>query len=90
MCDDRIEEIGSKEELLLTTEANFLALLKKMSAYSEAVSVMYWDMRTGAPKRGIPARSKAVGTLSSELFKMSVSEEMANLLDELENKKESL
>ena len=39
-----------------------------MSAYSEALSIMYWDMRTGAPKKGIPARSEAVGTLSSELF----------------------
>lgn len=61
-----------------------------MSAYSEAVSVMYWDMRTGAPKKGIPARSEAVGTLSTELFNMSISDEMAKLLDELENKKDSL
>ena len=41
--------------ILLTTEENFLALLKKMSAYGEAISIMYWDMRTGAPKKGIPA-----------------------------------
>ena len=74
----------------MKTEENFLALLKKMSAYSEAVSVMYWDMRTGAPKKAIAARSEAVGTLSSEVFKMSISNEMAELLDELENKKESL
>ena len=61
-----------------------------MSAYSEALSIMYWDMRTGAPKKGIPARSEAVGTLSSELFKMSVSEEMEGYLEELEEKKDSL
>lgn len=61
-----------------------------MSAYSEAVSVMYWDMRTGAPKKGLPARSEAVGTLSTELFNMSISDEMANILDELEKKKETL
>lgn len=74
----------------MNTEDNFLALLKKMSAYSEAVSVMYWDMRTGAPKKGISARSEAVGTLSTEVFNMSVSEEMENLLNELEEKKDSL
>ncbi len=74
----------------MTTEENFLALLKKMSAYSEALSIMYWDMRTGAPKKGIPARSEAVGTLSSELFKMSVSKEMGDYLEELGNKKDSL
>lgn len=61
-----------------------------MSAYDEAVSIMYWDMRTGAPKKGIPARSEAVGTLSTELFKMSVSEEMKGYLEELEKQKESL
>ena len=51
---------------------------------------MYWDMRTGAPKKGIESRSEAVGTLSAEVFKMSVSDEMATLLEELEAKKESL
>src|SRR5690606_34224332 len=65
-------------------------LLKKMSAYSEALNIMYWDMRTGAPKKGIAARSEAVGTLSSELFKMSVSEEMGAYLDELGKKMDSL
>jgi carboxypeptidase Taq len=80
----------SEGELLLTTEEKFLALVKKMSAYSEALSIMYWDMRTGAPKKGIPTRSEAVGTLSSELFKISVSEEMEGYLIELEEKKDSL
>ena len=64
----------------MNTEEKFYALLKKMSAYSEAVSVMYWDMRTGAPKKGISARSEAVGTLSTEVFNMSVSVEMEQLL----------
>ncbi|WP_256439557.1 carboxypeptidase M32 [Sporosarcina sp. 6E9] len=74
----------------MTTEDRFLALLKKMRAYSEAISIMYWDMRTGAPKKGIESRSEAVGTLSAEVFKLSVSDEMATLLEELEAKKESL
>lgn len=74
----------------MTTKENFLALLKKMSAYSEAISIMYWDMRTGAPKKGIPTRSEAVGTLSSEVFKMSVSEEMEGYLGELEKMEKSL
>ena len=51
---------------------------------------MYWDMRTGAPKKGIPARSEAVGTLSTELFKMSVSEEMGGYLEELGDRKDTL
>jgi carboxypeptidase Taq len=74
----------------LSTEEKFVALLKKMSAYSEAVSIMYWDMRTGAPKKGIPARSEAVGTLSTELFKLSISEEMGGYLEKLGNRKDTL
>lgn len=74
----------------LTTVEKFESLLKKMSAYEEAVSIMYWDMRTGAPKKGIPMRSEAVGVLSTELFKMSTSDEMKNYLTELQNEKDGL
>ena len=69
--------------MYMNTEQKFLELLKKMSAYSEALGIMYWDMRTGAPKKGLAARSEAVGTLSTELFKLSVSEEMESYLNEL-------
>lgn len=67
--------------MYMNTEQKFLELLKKMSAYSEALGIMYWDMRTGAPKKGLAARSEAVGTLSTELFKLSVSEEMESYLN---------
>lgn len=48
-----------------------------MTAFSEALSLLYWDLRTGAPKKGAEQRSEVVGILSSEVFKMSTSEEMA-------------
>lgn len=35
-----------------TYEKEFLQLLKKISQYEQAINVMYWDMRTGAPKKG--------------------------------------
>ncbi|WP_163856132.1 carboxypeptidase M32 [Paenibacillus elgii] len=59
----------------------FKQYLKKMKSYEEAVGLIYWDMRTGAPKKGIAARSEVVGELSGELFKMSVSDEMGAFLD---------
>lgn len=71
-------------------EKDFLAHLKKMSAYDEAISIMYWDMRTGAPKKGIASRSEAVGTLSAEQYKMGVSSEMESYLKKLEKKKSTL
>ena len=37
-------------------------------------------MRTGAPKKGVDQRSEVIGQLSSDVFKMTVSEEMARYI----------
>src|SRR3954468_22228403 len=66
--------IALKYELL---EKEFLDYVKKMSAYNEALGLVYWDLRTGAPRKGVEQRSEVIGMLSSEVFKMSTSEEMA-------------
>ncbi|MEH7117121.1 carboxypeptidase M32 [Neobacillus vireti] len=58
-------------------EKEFLEFVKKISAYNEALGLIYWDLRTGAPKQGVEQRSEVIGLLSSEVFKMSTSEEMA-------------
>lgn len=65
------------------TEKEFLDYVKKMSAYQEALSVLYWDLRTGAPKDGVEQRSEVIGVLSSEIFNMSTSEEMASYINTL-------
>jgi carboxypeptidase Taq len=65
------------------TEKQFLEYVKKMGAYSEALSLIYWDLRTGAPKKGVEQRSEVIGVLSSEIFNMSTSEEMAAYLAQL-------
>ena len=64
-------------------ERDFLEYVKKMSAYNEALSVIYWDLRTGAPKKGVEQRSEVIGMISSEVFKMSTSEEMAFFIAKL-------
>ncbi|WP_342432078.1 carboxypeptidase M32 [Neobacillus sp. FSL H8-0543] len=64
-------------------EEAFLDYVKKISAYNEALSVIYWDLRTGAPKKGVEQRSEVIGVLSSEVFKMSTSEEMASYIANL-------
>ena len=61
-----------------------------MSAYSEAMSYYVLGYAYRGTEKGIPTRSEAVGTLSSELFKMSVSEEMRGYLEDLGQKKDSL
>ncbi|MGG1550626.1 carboxypeptidase M32 [Paenibacillus ferrarius] len=59
----------------------FKAYIRKMKQYEEAIALIYWDMRTGAPKKGIETRSEVVGELSTEVFRMSTSEEMGGYLD---------
>ncbi|WP_210367811.1 carboxypeptidase M32 [Bacillus sp. REN3] len=67
------------------TEKQFLEYIKKMGAYAEALSLIYWDLRTGAPKKGVEQRSEVIGVLSYELFNMSTSEEMAGYISKLSN-----
>jgi len=67
----------------------FRALTGRIKQYEEILGLVYWDMRTGAPRKGVELRSEAVGSLSAETFKLSTSEEMGELLAEL-NKPETL
>ncbi|WP_409346844.1 carboxypeptidase M32 [Paenibacillus sp. MBLB4367] len=55
-------------------------LVKKIKSYEEAVGLIYWDMRTGLPKKGVEGRSEVVGVLSGEMFRLSVSDEMGGYL----------
>lgn len=64
-------------EKIKQIEQEFMNYIHKMSAYNEALSLVYWDLRTGAPKKSVEQRSQVIGTLSSEVFRMSTSEEMA-------------
>jgi carboxypeptidase Taq len=63
-----------------TQLAGFKRLVRKMKHYEEAVGLIYWDMRTGAPKKGLAARSEVVGELSTEAFRMAISDEMGGYL----------
>ncbi|BFH62132.1 carboxypeptidase M32 [Paenibacillus azoreducens] len=67
-------ELNAKLEL-------FMEINRKISAYNEAISLMHWDLRTGAPRRGVELRSGVIGTLSAEQFKLRVSDEMGEYID---------
>ncbi|TCZ81074.1 carboxypeptidase M32 [Paenibacillus albiflavus] len=62
---------------------SFKQYIRKLKAYHEAIGLIYWDMRTGAPRKGLESRAEAVGELSAESFRMSVSEQMSNYLNYL-------
>lgn len=74
----------------MTLEQQFTEHVGKMRAYQEALSLLYWDLRTGAPKKGIDLRSETIGTLSSELFALSTSDSFGELLSSLEAEKDGM
>ncbi|WP_433946552.1 carboxypeptidase M32 [Paenibacillus sp. SN-8-1] len=61
----------------------FRELNKKIRSYYEAVALMAWDLRTGAPRKGAETRAETLGILSTESFKLQTSPEMGELLDAL-------
>ncbi|AZV63789.1 carboxypeptidase M32 [Peribacillus frigoritolerans] len=71
-------------------EKEFKEYVKKISAYNEALALIFWDLRTGAPKKGVEQRSEVIGVLSSEVFNMSTSKEMESFIAELSMGKVSL
>lgn len=62
------------------TAQAFRDYVKQIVHYYEALALMEWDLRTGAPKKGAPLRAEAIGTLSAESFRMRTSEQMAEYL----------
>ncbi len=75
---------------LSESETSFMEYVKKMEAFNEALQLIYWDLRTGAPKKGGKQRSQVVGVLSNEYFQMSTSEEMAAFIAKLYGRKQEL
>lgn len=74
----------------MSIELQFTDHMKKLRAYNEAVSLLYWDLRTGAPKKGVDLRSETIGLISSDIFIMSTSDEFGELITALEGKKDEL
>ncbi|MEY8190847.1 carboxypeptidase M32 [Peribacillus simplex] len=71
-------------------EKEFREYVKKISAYNEALALIFWDLRTGSPKQGGEQRSEVIGVLSSEVFNMSTSKEMESFIAELSLEKATL
>lgn len=78
-----MSESNGSGKLATDTLKRFRDLTGKIKHYEEILGVAYWDMRTGAPRKGIELRSQAIGDLSAESFKLSTSDEMGELLAQL-------
>ncbi|WP_134669631.1 carboxypeptidase M32 [Halorussus marinus] len=66
------------------TYTEFIEKVQRLSNVGQAAGVLAWDQEVMMPEGGTPARSKQRSTLSSLSHELLTSEEMADLLDELE------
>lgn len=65
-------------------------LQAKICAYQHALSVLYYDGSTVAPKKAAANRARTVGILSQETYELATGEETVKLLEFLDEKKEQL
>jgi carboxypeptidase Taq len=61
----------------------FMERVRKIKSYIEAAGLLMWDLRTGAPRAGIPQRSQTIGMLQTEAFKLTIADDMGEWLDAL-------
>ena len=74
----------------MSLEKRFTEHFSKIRGYEEAIAFLHWDLRTGAPKKGMELRSESIGTLSAEVFNLSTSDEFGDLLSSLEAEQTTL
>ena len=63
---------------------------EKIGAYHHAMSLIYFDGATVAPKRTAENRAHALSILNEEVYKLSTDEEMISLMEALDENKASL
>lgn len=71
--------MNNVEELV----TDYKKILEKIRAYNEAINVMFWDLRTGAPKKAVEGRSEVIGLLSTEVYELMTSKELERILRNL-------
>lgn len=58
----------------------FQDYLSKMNQYEHVTTLLYWDMKTGAPKLGQAGHVEALTHFSTEAFALSTSEKLGEML----------
>src|SRR3954467_9795851 len=76
-----MEQKVVQPSILQKTLEEFNQLDEKISHYSSILGLVDWDQKVMAPKKGRYVFAKATGTLRTEIFRLSVSKEMGQLLE---------
>ena len=62
--------------------------LSEISKYNQVMSLMNWDLETGAPEKSFKHSSGTLGEISAQIYRMETSEEIGNLINKLNEEKE--
>ncbi|MCD7766004.1 MAG: carboxypeptidase M32, partial [Lachnospiraceae bacterium] len=61
----------------------FKEYLHKMRQYDHVLTLLYWDLSTLAPEKGVEARTNAINYFSTEAFRLSTADEYGKMLHTL-------
>ncbi len=62
------------------TLKNFKEYLKKIEQYAEATELLTWDLQTAAPKESVDRKIESISFFSTEIFRLSTSDEYGEYL----------
>ncbi|MCD7746098.1 MAG: carboxypeptidase M32 [Lachnospiraceae bacterium] len=65
------------------TLKQFKDYLHTMRQYDHVLTLLYWDLSTAAPEKGVEARMRAINYFSTEAFRLSTADEYGKMLHEL-------
>jgi len=74
----------STTETLNSNYEKLMALTKEMVTLHTATSIIYWDMETKMPPKGVNLRSQQLGALSKVIHRLSTKPEIGTLLSSIE------
>ena len=62
--------------------------MKQMDQYRTIKNLLYWDLATMTPEKGVESKASAIGYFSTEAFRLSTSKEYGELLHKLSSSQE--
>lgn len=69
--------------MMTPVENQFMELMKEIKGYTEALSLIQWDLRTKIPKKGMEQRALVIGLLSEKIHQLNTSDQVKALIDQL-------
>ena len=72
-------------EALESDYGKLMGLTKEFITLNSAVSIIYWDMETMMPPKGVNLRSQQIGVLMQMMHRLSTKPEVGTLLSNIEN-----